>query len=75
MEYRGTVERKRLFAGTKSEHHGLVLVTEAGTYKLRRQGGNAFQDPELATLAGKTILCDGILRDNVLLMTRYEVVA
>jgi len=32
--------KKRLYAGTKSEHEGLVLVTAEGEFKLLRKGGN-----------------------------------
>lgn len=74
MEYRGLVERRRLSAGSKSEHEGLVLVTASGEYTLRRQGGNPFWDEELAPLEGRRIECDGLLRGEQLIMTRWKVI-
>jgi hypothetical protein len=74
MSFRGQVVRKRLSVGSKSEHAGLVLVTPDGKqYKLRRQGGNPFRDPELDVLEGKQIECEGDLADGQLIMTRWSV--
>lgn len=73
MEYRGKVQRRRLSPGSKSEHEGLVLVTEEGEYTLRRQGGNPFWDETLAPLEGKRIECDGLLRGSQLIMTGWRV--
>ena len=73
MEYQGKVQRRRLAPGSKSEHEGLVLVTESGEYALRRQGGNPFWDEELAPLEGRLIECDGLLRGSQLIMTRWRV--
>ena len=74
MKIRGSVIKKKLYTGTKSEHEGLVLVTPEGEYKLRRQGGNPFWDESLAPLEGKEILCEGLLRGNQLIMTRWKVI-
>lgn len=74
MTFRGRVARKRLSAGSKSEHEALVLVTPDGEeYKLRRQGGNPFRDPELDVLEGKQVECEGIVRDGQLIMSRWSV--
>ena len=73
MDYQGTVQRRRLSAGSKSEHEGLVLVTESGEYALRRQGGNPFWDESLAPLEGMRIECDGLLRGTQLIITRWRV--
>jgi hypothetical protein len=73
MNYRGSVERKNLWPGTKSGHEGVVLVCAAGTFKLRRIGGNAFQDPEIDGLAGRVIECEGVVRGNVLIMKSWKV--
>ena len=74
MIYQGRVVRKRLSIGSKSEHEALVLVTPDGQeYKLRRQEGNPFRDPELDVLEGKSIECEGILRNDQLIMTRWSV--
>ena len=74
MTYQGRVVRKRVSIGSKSEHEALVLVTPDGDeYKLRREGGNPFRDPELDVLEGKQIECEGIVRDGLIIMTRWGV--
>ena len=74
MTLQGRVVRKRVSAGSKSEHEALVLVTSDGEeYRLRRQEGNPFRDPELDVLEGKRIECEGIVRDGLVIMTRWSV--
>jgi hypothetical protein len=74
MILQGRVVRKRVSTGSKSEHDALVLVTPEGQeYKLRRQEGNPFRDPELDALEGKRIECEGIVRDGQVIMTRWSV--
>jgi hypothetical protein len=74
VTYQGRVVRKRVSIGSKSEHDALVLVTPDGQeYKLRREGGNPFRDPELDVLEGKRIDCEGVLRNGQLIMTRWSV--
>ena len=73
MHTLGRVIRKKLHSGSKSEHEGLVLVTPQGEYKLRRQGGNPFQDEELNPLEGKEIECEGLLRGSHFIMTRWRI--
>jgi hypothetical protein len=74
MTLQGRVVRKRVSIGSKSEHEALVLVTPDGQkYKLRRQEGNPFRDPELDVLEGKRIECEGILRNGQIIMTRWSV--
>lgn len=74
MKLRGRVTRKLLYRGTKSEHEGLVLLTPEGEFKLRRQGGNPFQDETLAALEGKEIEGEGVVRKNQFIMSRWEVI-
>lgn len=74
MKYRGQVVRRTLSGGSKSEHDGLVLVTDDGEYRLRREGGNPFWDDALAPLEGKRIECDGALRGNQLVMSTWKVI-
>ncbi|HEY0468659.1 MAG TPA: hypothetical protein VGC79_30905 [Polyangiaceae bacterium] len=45
-----------------------MLSTPSGEYVLRRQGGNAFSDPELDALVGQTISADGDLHGYTLIM-------
>jgi len=74
MKIQGHVIKKKLYAGSKSEHEGLVLVTPQGEYKLRRQGGNPFSDEDLTPLEGKEIECEGLLRGNQFIMTRWKII-
>ncbi len=74
MSLQGRVVRKRVSIGSKSEHEAMVLVTPEGAeYRLRRQEGNAFRDPELDALEGRRIECEGIVRDGLVIMTRWSV--
>ena len=74
MKLTGHVTRKILYAGTKSEHEALVLVTPAGEYKLRRQGGNPFRDDTLAVLEGKQIEGEGVLRQSQFILSSWKTV-
>jgi len=75
MRFRGTVTRKRVGAGSKSEHDAIVLVGDRGeVYKLRRPAGNPFWDEELAKLEGKTISGEGDLVGSELFLTHWDVV-
>lgn len=56
----GRVERRLLGEGSKSEHAGIVLVTDAGeVWKLRRIGANPFRDPVLDGLVGQRMAAEG----------------
>jgi hypothetical protein len=65
MTLRGTVERRRVGGGSKSEHDAVVLATGDAVYALRRRGGHAFEDPVLDALVGKELEFEGLLQDNV----------
>jgi hypothetical protein len=73
MNLRGRVTKKLLYAGTKSEHEGLVLVTAEGEFKLQRKGGNPFWDDVLAKLEGKEIEAEGALRETRFTMSQWTV--
>jgi hypothetical protein len=74
VTFRGRVVRKRVSAGSKHEHDALVLITADGAeYRLRREGGNPFRDPELDYLEGKNIECEGVERNAQVIMSRWEV--
>jgi hypothetical protein len=49
-----------------------MLVTDEGEYKLRRQEGNPFFDPELEKLVGKTICCEGFAHQYTFVMSKCE---
>jgi hypothetical protein len=74
ITYRGTVLRKKIWKGSKSEHSAVVLHCGNNDFKLRRKGGNAFSDPILDELENKTIECTGIVRDRVLIMDAWKVI-
>lgn len=71
MKLRGHVRKRLLYTGTKSEHEGLVLLTPEGEFKLRRQGGNPFWDEKIASLEGKEIEGEGILRKGQFIMSGW----
>ena len=75
MKLRGRVIKKRLYAGSKSEHEGLALMTSQGEFKLRRKGGNPFSDKTLEQLEGKEIEGEGMIRSNQFIMDRWEILA
>ncbi len=72
MELRGKVVKESFGQGTKSERVAVQLVTPAGKYVLRRAGGNAFQDPVLEELVGKTIVGTGVLQGYVFIMSAWQ---
>lgn len=72
MRISGRVIKKKLYAGTKSEHEGLVLVTAEGEFKLQRKGGNPFWDETIAKLEGKEIEAEGSLRETRFIMSRWN---
>lgn len=74
MKLRGRVTKRVLYKGTKSEHEGLVLLAPEGEFKLRRQGGNPFQDETLASLADKEIEGEGIVRKGQFIMSGWRTV-
>jgi len=72
MKLRGRVTKRLLYTGTKSEHEGHVLLTPEGEFKLRRQGGNPFWDETIASLEGKEIEGEGILRKGHFIMSKWR---
>jgi hypothetical protein len=73
MKIRGKVRKKLLYAGTKSEHEGLVLVTAEGEFRLQRKGGNPFWDEALAELEGKQIEAEGSLKENRFILSQWTI--
>jgi hypothetical protein len=69
----GTVVRKTVSGGSKSEHEAVVLCAPDGEYVLRRAGGNAFSDPELDRLVGASISAEGLVRGRTFIMTRWTI--
>ena len=75
MKLRGRVIKKHLYAGTKSEHEGLVLVTAEGEFKLQRKGGNPFWDETIAELEGKEIEAEGVLKESRFTLSHWIVLS
>lgn len=70
----GTVIRKGVARGSKSERDAVVLQTaEGGEYILRRSGGNAFSDPQLDALVGSSITADGQVAGQTFIMKSWTV--
>jgi hypothetical protein len=73
MKYRGRVAIERRGGRSKSARDAVVLKTDDGEeLVLRMQGGNAFSDPELDAMVGKTIEAEGSVHRGVLIMTEWE---
>ncbi len=75
MKLRGRVVRKQLYAGSKSAHEGLVLVTVHGEFKLQRKGGNPFWDETLAELDGREIEAEGTLKEMRFIASGWVILA
>jgi hypothetical protein len=73
MTLEGPVVAKRINVGSKSEHDAAVLVAGGREFKLRRQGGHPFADPEIQALIGKRIRGEGFTSSGQFILTRYEV--
>jgi hypothetical protein len=71
QEFSGRVAKKRFGSGTKSEHTAIVLETDQGDFVLRRPGANAFSDPSLDRLVGKTIRCRGRVLEYTLFLADW----
>ena len=70
--YEGLVVRKRVGAGSKSDREAVVLQTGDGDLVLRREGGNAFADPELDKLVGRRIRGVGRRTGYTFIMKDWE---
>ena len=57
---------------SKSARDAVVLETDEGDFVLRIQGGNAFSDPRLDALVGKTIEADGIMLPGLFILTHWK---
>ncbi|MHA3772701.1 hypothetical protein ACXR0O_14300 [Verrucomicrobiota bacterium sgz303538] len=73
MEFTGTVVKKPFAPASKSAHEAVWLSTEQGEFKLEREEGNPFHDPELEALVGKRITCTGKLIGYLLRIRDWKV--
>jgi hypothetical protein len=72
MKYEGKVSKKLYAPGSKSEHEAVMINLDEGEFLLKRVGGNPFVDPVLESLVGKTIRCEGTLKETSLFITDWE---
>ena len=61
MEKIGTIERRVIAAGTKSERSAVILVSPDGEFILRRAQANPFVDDTLESLVGHRVSCEGVM--------------
>lgn len=60
MEIKGEVILKKVNLGSKSEHEAVCLLTSEGaSIRLRRPGGNPFNDDKLSEWVGKNVTIKG----------------
>jgi hypothetical protein len=64
--------RKRFGAGSKSDREAVVLQTDEAELVLRREGGNAFSDPQLDELVGHRIRGVGRRTGYTLILKDWE---
>ncbi len=73
MRLRGTVTQRTFAKGSKSDHPGVFLETDAGeSFLLRRLDGHPFKDPLLEALVGKRIEASGTKRDYAFFVTSWR---
>jgi hypothetical protein len=63
----GKVAIKKKGVGSKSERNAVILQTSKGDYTLRKLGGNAYDDPSLIALEGKSITATGVVDQKLFL--------
>lgn len=72
IKFKGVVGRCKVAVGSKSEREAIILVADNGKqWILRRAGGNAFQDPILDKLVGKTISGNGETHNDILFLKSW----
>jgi hypothetical protein len=71
-EIAGQVVKGPFAVGSKSEHEAIYLNSKRGRFVLRRPGQNAFQDPVLEKLVGKTVRCRGEIDGYLLLLSDWS---
>ena len=68
----GLVVKEPFAKGSKSERDAVLLLADDRRYVLRRQGGNAFCDPALDALVGKTIRGTGRITGYTFLLADWS---
>ena len=70
--FEGDVVRKRVSAGSKSDHDAVMLDTGDEQLILRRHGANAFSDEVLEDLVGHRIRGTGQRIGSTLILREWE---
>jgi hypothetical protein len=68
----GRISLEKMLKGSKSEHAGYVLQTADARYKLRRKGGNPFQDDYFKPYNNKSVRVEGIVLNNQFFVEKIE---
>lgn len=68
----GSVIKKLIALGSKSEREAVLLVVGDKEYILRQKGGNPLNDPELNELVGKRVVGDGFLLGTTFVLTDWD---
>jgi len=71
--FEGHVIKKLFAGGSKSQRKAVILKTADDELVLRREGGNAFQDPVLDGLVGHRIRGTGEKTGYTLILRKWEV--
>jgi hypothetical protein len=72
MKLTGKISVKTFGAGSKSEHPAVYIDTPQGSYVLRKQGTNPFENSGLHQLEGKTVTVEGELDQYLFIATDIE---
>ena len=67
----GLVTKEQFGKGSKSDRDAVMLQAAGRKWVLRREGANAFNDPALDALVGKTIDCTGRPAGHTFLMADW----
>ncbi len=74
MDLQGTVSKKVLSAGSKSERSAVVLTTDDGTeFVLRMRGGHPMLDPNLESLVGNQVRLQGNSHRNIFFIDAWTI--
>ena len=68
----GKVVKGAFGTGSKSERQAIYLQSKRGRFVLRRPGENAFHDPVLEALVGRTIRCRGEIDGYLFLLSDWS---
>jgi len=71
----GRVVRTPFAVGSKQDHVATMLETEGRSYRLRREDGNPFHDPELDQFVGRVVHAAGSIDGDIFVASDIQPVA